>query len=95
MHFTFCVFPLGIAMGLRVGSLPEQLPANVKSLVPAAVGQQPVVTNAHESFWQAMQQEPPNKLDCRQTHHALSLPATVVFISKDNLPAGQANQPPV
>jgi len=79
----------------RVLNRRQQTPALGKVFLTNPVGQQPVVPNAHESFWKAVQKEPPDELGGIHAHEPLAMAATVIFITKGNLPVGQANQPPV
>ena len=53
------------------------------------------MANAHESFWKAVQQEPPNELGGLQAHEPLVVGVAVIFITKGDLSVFQANQPPV
>ena len=85
----------GLTMTAWVISLPEKASALGKALLTNPVGQQTVVTNAHKSFWQAVQQDPPDELGGIQAHCPLAVAATVIFIAKADLSILHANQPPV
>lgn len=85
----------GFTLAGRALNLLQKTPALGEVFLTNPVGQQPVVTNAHESFWQAVQQKPPDELDGIEAHDPLAVAATVIFVTKGNLPVLQANQPPV
>lgn len=79
----------------RTLNLPKKTSALGEAFLANSVGQQPVVANAHEPFWQAVQQEPTNELGGIQAHGSLAVAATVVFVTNGDLPVLQTNQPPV
>lgn len=85
----------GITLCCRMVDVAKKTPALGKSFLANPVGQQPVVSNAHESFWQAVQQEPSNELGGLQPHEPLAVAAAVVFVTKGDLPVFQPYQPPV
>lgn len=94
------VFTIGIDLAsfhwmVFCRAIANEPTAMLQVLFANPVGQQTVVTNAHESLWQAVQQKPPDELDGIHPHGSLAVAATVIFKTKGDLPVLQANQPPV
>ena len=69
----------GAALGSRIATIGrEQFLCQGQALFAEAVGEQAVVADAHEAFWQHVEEEATQELRCFQLHDAL--PAAVSII---------------